>query len=320
MATYSFLVAKAQDPSGKPLAISASANSTTITVEPLNYADPLQMWEKREVTSRVDAQHPIFGLINKSRNMCISRTQNNNGTPLVLKSPDTISFSDLAMWRREDWGGLNSYADWEQKINIPGNGPYRDGQSLVTWKYSGGASNESWNFVAEASEIQLVSINFDIDAKQVLGLTPENYTYQLIDNGSDIAQPNVQTSYTSSVEDSYSCTDETGIKISTDTSLTVGIPVIDAKAKISLKTETNFKFSTTKATSTNTSVTATFSPTVPAKGKVKFTAMILSGKIDVPYTAQVKYIYPNGVVEQKSLRGTFSRVSAYNFTVKIDNV
>jgi len=112
---YYFICCKATSNKGQRLAITAYPNGE-VHVNDLNYENENQMWSKVPVTTRTDAQRPIFGLINKGQSKCIARDGNHQGANLSLKTTDVIQFNELAMWRDEpNWGGINSYADGEQK-------------------------------------------------------------------------------------------------------------------------------------------------------------------------------------------------------------
>jgi len=271
------------------------------------------MWSKTKVTTRTDAQHPIFGLISKGQNKCIVRDTNHQGANLLLKTTDVIQFNELSMWRDEPaFGGINSYADWEQKINIPGNGPYVDGQRLVTWGYSGGASNETWYYVQDAVTTELVSLNFKEDEGKILQLPPVLFHTQIIENNSDAKQENMETSYTTAIADNYSFSEENGLKLSMSAGISVKLPEIGVGMKVTYKEEASFSFSTKTATSTSRTMTVTFNPPVAPRSKVQCQAIVLNGQLDIPYTAVVKYTYPGKAPVQRSIAGIFTRVNAWH--------
>jgi len=307
---YYYLVSKATDPNGNSLAMTAIDG--VVEVKQLNYSDEAQQWEKRTVTSRTDAQHQPYGLVNKKFNTCIARDVNHQGAKLLLKSPDTCNFDELAMWRDESFGGINSEADWEQKINIPGNGPYTDGQKLVTWGYSGGASNETWYYVQNAVTTELVSLDFKEDEGKILQLPPVLFHTQVIENNSDAKQENMETSYTTAIADNYSFSEENGLKISMSAGISVKLPEIGVGMKVTYKTEASFSFSTKTTTSTTRTMTVTFNPPVAPRSKVQCQAIVLNGQLDIPYTAVVKYTYPGKAPVQRSIAGIFTRVNAWH--------
>jgi len=310
-AVYYFIVAKATDNGGNSLALTAV--NGVVHVQLLDYSSEAQQWEKRKVTSRTDTQNPIFGLINRQTNTCVVRDGNHQGANLVLRSPDTCNFEELAMWRDEpSWGGINSYADWEQKINIPGNGPYSSGQQIVTWGYSGGAPNESWYYVQDNVTAELVSISFKEDLAKILQLPPVLFHTQVIENNSDVKQEGMETSYTTAIADNYSFTEEKGQKFTMSQGLSVKLPEIGVGMKVTFKEELSFTFSTKTATSTSRSMTVTFNPPVAPRSKVQCQAIVLNGKLDIPYTAVVKYTSPGKTPVQKSIAGVFTRVNAWH--------
>jgi len=259
-------------------------------------------------------------LINKGTKQCIVRDKNGQGANLSLTTEDQINFNDLAVWRDElTWGGINSLADWEQKINIPGNGPYKDGQRLVTWGYSGGAPNESWYAVPEQAKVELANVSFNVDLSKILELPPITAHLQTIENNSDDVQSPNPVVYTWEEDDVMTFKDESGFSFTAGVEISGGIPDI-GEAKTSISVQTSFKFSTEKSTTIKKILTASFNPVVPAHSKINCSAVVLKGQLDVPYTAQIKRTYPNGVVKQDSYSGTFTRVSAFSVVTKFEKV
>lgn len=162
---YNVIVSRARALDGRLLAVSVGDNpaDNTVCVRAAT-GSTLQQWEKREVPGGG------FALINRERpDKCIARKDGRNGSPLVLVDVSEISKNKFCRWREEgnvrDYHPINSFSDWEQKINIPGNGPYRDGTPLITWEWSHGANNEMWMLLAAGYDL---AAGADIDAVNTL--------------------------------------------------------------------------------------------------------------------------------------------------------
>lgn len=314
---YFFICSKATSNKGERLAITANPNGE-VHVNNLNYQDENQMWSKTKVTTRTDAQHPIFGLISKGQNKCIVRDTNHQGANLLLKTTDVIQFNELSMWRDEPaFGGINSYADWEQKINIPGNGPYVDGQRLVTWGYSGGAPNESWFYVDDQTKTELIKFAFHMTTTDTFTkLQPDTKIDDSGRNELDDPVP-LKVDFTYEVEDTVTFKDESGFKFGVDTEVTVGIPDI-GEGSLKFGTESSTKEAKENGGKIKKSVTLKTKVTVPPKSKAVCSIMFLRGQLDVPYTATMRYTYGNGKTVDRDFAGVFTRVSAYSSVVQVD--
>ena len=137
----------ATDPRGNRLALADGPNNL-VRVELTGQSYFFQQW------TIVPARGGGYGIVSHATGQCICRANGFNGSPLLLVDSNQIETNDLAVWRDDTIPGpfnaVNSLADWEQKINIPGNGPYNPGAELVTWEWSGGAANERWSWIALA--------------------------------------------------------------------------------------------------------------------------------------------------------------------------
>jgi hypothetical protein len=139
---YYKIVSKARGSENRYLAMAAwdLADNYNVYVENEVYENDLQLWEKR---STRDGNG--FALINKARGLCIRRNGDGNGEMLKLVNVESIERDDQCVWRTEGpYGGyyaINCFADYEQKINISGNGPYHNGMYLVAHDWDGASIN-----------------------------------------------------------------------------------------------------------------------------------------------------------------------------------
>jgi hypothetical protein len=178
---YEVFVSAARAQDGRQLAISVSADKADTAVY-VRYAtgSDLQMWERRLV------RQDLFALISRQRpDKCIARKNASNGSPLILVDISQISTNSLCLWRNEGnlrgFHPINCGVDWEQKINIPGNGPYRDGQTLITWEWSGARPNEMWMQLTGGYDI---AAGADVEAVNTLAAAIYSGTYPKVFTGS----------------------------------------------------------------------------------------------------------------------------------------
>jgi len=321
--TNCYFIAKATTPNGDALALSAlpanAQNSNLCLVKKLNYSDQNQMWQRLKIPNASDKNHDCFGLINAGRNLCIRRQENHQGTRLELVGMDKCQYDQLAQWRFEDYGGINSVADWEQKINIPGNGPYTDGQFLVTWEYSHGGSNEIWTIVPANIKEDILKIDFNVNAADLIHLPPVSYTRQSVANNTSVSQTQeVDVTYTNS--NSYSFTDSTGTKITNSMSVKVKVPEIGSEFTASMSIEQSVDYSSTSTKDNSSSMTAKFTPVVPPNSTVECTALVQNGQLTVPYTVTIKRTFPDGTSNTFTNSGAFTHVNSWNINTTMKTI
>jgi hypothetical protein len=74
--------------------------------------------------------------------------------------------------------------DTDQNLNIPGDGPYPPGTSVVTWSWGGGAPNEIWRFIPALPPVQrpcLIQSQLQYNGNYlVLSANPTNGTGQVV--------------------------------------------------------------------------------------------------------------------------------------------
>ena len=138
---YVSLISQAASGSGKALLITAAAKASSVLVSAPTGSD-LQLWDKRPVKGGQG-----FVLINKARpTLCIARGP---GHPIVLKEITQIDTDDNCVWRNDmvpgNYNAINSWTDWELKLNLSGNPPYADQDNiLIAYPWAKGAPNELW--------------------------------------------------------------------------------------------------------------------------------------------------------------------------------
>lgn len=311
---YRKIISKARSDRNLSLALTAGEDGN-VYVETLDYSNPLQSWEYRQ--ARPDG---AFAIINKQRSLCIARDANHQGSHLMLVGLDQIAINDLAVWRHDTvqgtYNAINSYADWEQKIGIPGNGPYRDGLQAITWEWDGGADNELWVDVEDARRATMRSIRFSIDQGVIEDQTPLLVDTQKVVNNTGLEQS--QTIRFSFIEThSYSFQQERGLTISEEIEFKAGLPLI-GESKVTIKVEGSWKFSETSQEGETKEVEVEVPLRVAPYSAVQVKLLVLRGQLNVPFEAVVRYDYPDGSFEDKSTSGLFIGVNEFNSYYVID--
>lgn len=138
---YVSLISRAASGSGKALLITARPEDGSVRVSVADGSD-LQLWDRRPVKGGQG-----FVLISKARpDLCIARGPDQ---PIVLKPVSAIDGDDNCVWRNDtvpgEYNAINSWTDWELKLNLAGNPPYAERDSrLLAYRWAGGANNELW--------------------------------------------------------------------------------------------------------------------------------------------------------------------------------
>lgn len=308
---YYVIVGKAKSASNEVLVITAADNNASVFVAPQEYGDDSQLWEKRYVRS---GDSSAYALVNKATGKCIGRKDGTNGSKLYMENVAQADINDFMVWRDDRVAGthnaINSLADWEQKMTMPDNGPIRKGAGLITWEWSRAKAHELWVFVPDRREIKVKHIHFELDGVDPSADQPIVTDKQIVKNHTDTDQSQVLTlSYTKGL--SYSFTKERGLKISESIEFTAGLPLFgDTKVKIGV--EGTRKYSQTDSQDESQELTLEVPVTVPPGQTIEVSAIVLQGKIDVPYTITFEISYPGQ--DQKILKtasGTYSSVNAY---------
>lgn len=326
MATvYQTLVAKALSNSNQALAITAGRGGdasggnadNNVYIDVLDYSSDLQYWELRP--TRDDN---AFAMVNKARGMCLARASDDNGASLILVGVDQIPINDLAVWRHDNVSGtynaINSYKDWEQKINIPGSGPYRPGQQLITWEWSGASDNELWAQVADASKVTMKSIDFNLDAGNIQDQEPlVAGTQTLVNTSSQDQEQTVTFRFLQS--HTYSFEYERGLDVSLSIEFKAGLPIV-GESKIKTEIKGTWKWSTREEESDEQEFTLAVPVKVPARTSIRVSVVALRARLDCPYKAVIEYQYPDGTRQEKTSSGWFSGINGYNVTTKYEQL
>lgn len=313
---YRSLICKAYSGEGKQLAISASTDNNNVYVQNLDYSNDLQLWEVR---SARDGK--AFALINKRTGRAIARAENRQGTPLVTVGLEQINTSDLAVWRNEGgetFNPINSFADWEQKINLPGNGPYRAGQQLITWEWDGGDDNEKWVQVKDSRQTRIKSINFDMGLADIEDYAPVVAGTQTVTNISGVDQEQKLT-FKFVEGHRYAFTHERGLTVSEEIQFKGGLPIL-GEAKVTIRVEGTWKFSEEQESTDEQEVSVEVPVKIPAHQSIRVSVLMLQARVSVPYSAQIETVYADGTTRTESTGGLFGGVNTYNVVTRFESL
>jgi hypothetical protein len=240
------------------------------------------------------------------------------GGPLLAQGPDPSSA--LQLFRAEDlggnWRGINSVINWEMKVNVYGS----DVNGTVgLYKWDGGANNEEWLLIEESAQVETVSIDYHTNlAKVDLSLPPKWGDVSPWDNRQGAVPLTGNTTITSTVTDSKQITnsvsDTTGKKYTQTFGMKGGVDKVwEASASASFEESSSQTISfTDSATHTTTeTISKTVNYNVPPGKKYEYQLLIHMGKVDVPYTAHMRFqsVVPGSTPVLFDSEGVFTGVN-----------
>lgn len=213
--THNFIVSKARGPGDFLLTLGSRTRTTfnrNVTLDLLDLHDETQMWAK---IPRSAADPGTFGLQNRRHGTWMQRSPVDHagikdivqltkgaGDPAaageLVGSHPLTSYNDSVLWHDDHvqgpYNALVSARDWEQKLNIRGDGPYGTHSDIIMWQWCGGAENELWRLWETTSAprpgVRVQLTNFEHVVQ--LGAHPQGTVYM---------HPNKDAWETWSVED-----------------------------------------------------------------------------------------------------------------------
>lgn len=307
---YFFIISKARGPGNAALALSASASGSDVVVTTHSYQDERQMWEKRP---RQTSNPGVFGLVNKATGTCVARASADNGAALQLVPVGRIGSDDLAAWQNDSiegqYNAVVSVQEWEQKINIFGDGPYVSGSRCVSWHWDGGSDNELWRFASANREVVLKDIQFLLDQQALVQMPPVvAYRTRLVNNTATEQMLGFNYSTSKSRSETYSAS--AGLELNTSYETKVSLPIVTTTVTFGAKVTTSITFGRTEET--RETVTLDVPVKVPANSGVTATVLLQHAKLDVPFRAIYDVTYDDGTTQEVVKTGVYNQVSFFN--------
>jgi hypothetical protein len=240
------------------------------------------------------------------------------GGPLLAQGPD--AGSALQLFRAEildgSWRGINSLLNWEAKVNVYGSNV---NGTVGLYKWDGGAPNEEWLLIEESAQVETVSIDYHTNlAKVDLSLPPKWGDVSPWDNRQGAVPLTGNTTITSTVTDSKQITntvaDTNGKKYTQTFGAKGGIDKVfevSASASFEESTSQTISYSDSTTHTTTETITKTVNYNVPAGKKYEYQMLIHMGKVNVPYTAHMKFqsVVPGSTPVLFDSEGVFTGVN-----------
>jgi len=279
-----------------------------------------QLW-----TARVDSRGGFF-LVNVANDRVLKHTRLQGGTVQLA----TSNLGDPAMlWKIDKFGGdglnnigLTTLGDWEQKLNVAGNGPYNESSKIIVWEYSRAAHNETWSLIADPGTFTVQDIQYDLGAARInLNMPPRSSVAVRAPNSlSTPIRTTLKLSRTeaSSRGFSYSQTDSKMLSITNTfrAQLTVKkIVEVENSTAVTVETKTENTFGRTEETSETNEVAMEVEVEIPGNKTYEYQVQSFHGEVVVPYKARLARTLPTGQVEYTNITGTYRNVSGTRYDI-----
>ncbi|KRA66263.1 hypothetical protein ASD79_02995 [Caulobacter sp. Root655] len=241
-----------------------------------------------------------------------------------LKAVDLDASDAKQLWRAEevsgDWSAINTLLQWEAKINVFDSDVHG---TVGVYRWDGGADNEEWRLIAEAGELTVDSVTYDMSkAVPDLGMPPSHCTGTTVDNtlGGTTVTSTYSLARTVTTQRSLTNarTDTTGHKYTQTFSAKGGVAkVVEVTASASFEQTDSTTLSLTDQKVNTESVVDTIATqvSVPAGKKYAYHIVVYYGKVTVPYTAHLTFqsTTPGAKPVKLTVEGVFVGVN------KVDN-
>lgn len=235
--------------------------------------------------------HIASGLV-LTANLGVSGT---GQAPLGAMAADPTS--SMQLFRAEDldgnWKGINWLTNWAMKVNVYNADP-NDVVGLYPW--CGGSPNEEWLLLAETAQVETASIDYHTNLATVVALNPVESDVSPWDNTQGSVPLTGSTTISQAVTDSTQVTnstsDTTGQKYTQSFGVKGGLDKVfevNASASFEESSSDTTSFSDQTTHTTIETVTKTVNYNVPPGKRYEYQLLIHQGKINVPYTAHMKF-------------------------------
>ena len=249
-----------------------------------------------------------------------------NGAPTLV--PKTMADPEL-IWRKEqgdDWGCLNKLPDWQQKLQLAGDGPYDENSQLCNYEYDNGSDHELWKLVPYTPQYSAASIVYG--ETQLSKGDPITATSQVFVNHSATATADFTAtlstsqaqSHTHSVSDtsakSLSVTQAIGAKFTIDKVLEVS-----ETSTISATSSQSTTIGDQDTVSNTVTATTSVKVTVPPAKSYEVALLANRCTLVAPYTATLTRMKPDGSSGATyTISGQYTYSGAYRYEVAIYDV
>lgn len=133
------------------------------------------------------------------------------------------------------------------------------------------------------ADVEVVDVNYDLDAAKILENPPESLASQTLENNSASATATMEFSFSKAITESSWFQNSVGIGLEIGRSFSAGIPFIDGEVESSLAVSRSQERAYGIQEDITKTYTATFTIEVPPCSSVHAEALVSTADLDVPY-------------------------------------
>lgn len=288
-----------------------------------NTVDPRQLWVRED-----DAARGGFFLRNPFLDHCLRAGSSQGGRVTVAaKSMGDAEF----VWRKEqgdNWGCLNKLSDWEQKLNVAGNGPYNENTPIIQYEYDRGSDHELWKLVQYDPNFGPTTVNYDTGRQHLVLGEPITADVTNLDNRSSTARLNATVTLHTTTQK----TETHSVSDTTENTLAVAL-TFGAKFSVEKVFEVSESGTVTETQSTSRTISDQSSVSTTIDVSASANIMVEPGKnydvslmarrctLTVPYTATITRRAVDGKPGATyTITGTYRYDNAYRYDIVVVDV
>lgn len=254
----------------------------------------------------------------------VLRAGGSQGGGVALIKPKDLGDAEQ-IWRKEDgdWSCLNKLADWEQKLQVLGNGPYNEGAFLGNYEYDGGSDHEMWKLVPYTPDYATATITYGAgvlskgDPITAASQKFSNHSATVASDFTATLSATRSTTHTHSVSDSssktFSLTQSIGAKFAIDK-----VFEVNETSTASASRTTSITIGDQDSVSESVTASSSVKVTVPAGKRYEVALVANKCTITAPYTAVLARKKPDGTAATAyTITGNYVYDGAYLYEVAV---
>jgi len=161
---------------------------------------------------------------------------------------------------------------------------------------------------------ELEEVVYEVAAEELMLYAPQNVGEQYINNEAGSTDQSTSFTVDESITETASYTHTAGVSVSVGTTFSCGIPAI-VDGEVSTEVTASYEFEYGTEYSTTKTVSARYNCVAPAGRTVTCTALLLTGRLEVPYTQYWRHKRLDCVREST---GVFEEVAATSLRMEIE--
>jgi hypothetical protein len=283
-----------------------------------NTVDPRQLWVRED-----DAARGGFFLRNPFVDRCL-RAGSSQGGQLTMASKNMGDAEFI--WRKEqgdNWGCLNKLSDWEQKMNVAGNGPYNENTPIIQFSYDRGSDHELWKLVQYDPNFGPTAVTYDEGAQHLALGEPITADVTNLDNRSSTARLNATVTLhtTTQKTETHSVSDTTQNTLSAAQTFGAKFSVekvfeVSESGTVTATQSTSRTIGDQTSVSTTIDISASANIMVEPGKSYNVSLMARHCTLTVPYTATVTRRAVDGKPGASyTISGTYRYENAYRYDI-----